>query len=163
MGLFYSLCSENVRHLETQHLLCPWDCFLLSQQEKSSKTFYLTNNSEDTCHQFVSVSIYHIQITGVQHILFTDSEVPWFAQTTVFCASFRCIILQSSLASFNLPKALVPTEGHCAVVAASRTAKWLVGKDARNVIELCMWDFYPWSHYDTDKDSGDTDSDTNTR
>jgi hypothetical protein len=30
---------------------------------------------------------------------------------------------QSSLASFNLPKALVPSAGHCALFAASRTAK----------------------------------------
>lgn len=96
-------CRQTVRHLETHHLLCPWDCFLFSQQEKSNKILYLTNNSEGTLHQFVCVSIYHIRITGIQHILCTDTEVPWLAQTTFFCASFCCIIFQSSLACFNLP------------------------------------------------------------
>jgi hypothetical protein len=99
---------------------------------------YLINNSEENLHQFVCVSIYHIRFTGVQHILCIDTDVPWLAQTTDFCASFFCIILQYSLVCFNLPKALVPSEGHCAVVTASRKAKWLVGKDARNVVVLCV-------------------------
>ena len=137
MGLLYSVCRETVGQIETHHLLCPWYCFPLSQQDKSSKTFYLTNDSEDTCHQFVCVSIWHTVITGVQHILRTGTAVPWLAQTTVLCTSFCCIILQSSLACFNVPKALVRSEGHCATVATSRMAKWLIGKDARNVVVLC--------------------------
>jgi len=79
MGLLYSLINASATH----HLLCPWECFLFSQQQKSRKTFYLTNNSQDTL-SCLSVSIYHIWITAVQHILFTDTAVPWLAQTTVF-------------------------------------------------------------------------------
>jgi hypothetical protein len=108
-----------------------------AQQQKSSKTFHLTNNSEDTCQQFVCFSIHHKGITTAQHILCTDTEFPRLAQTAAFSASYFCIILQSILVSFNLPKALVASEGYYEVVTAKVAAKQLVRKDAGDVVAFC--------------------------